>query len=97
MTNSEKSQLYLKRIKRCFLIMKISVFGAMAAVAALVVFVSIASATGLKTTAPESFLIGVSVCAALAVALLIVPFTCIIISKITLVKLNKLDDREARN
>ena len=97
MTDYEKSQIYVNRLKRCFLILKITVTCTVAAVAALIIFMIVAAGMGLKESDPQAFLIGVVITAGLALAFLIASFAALLIARITLTKLNKLDTREAQD
>ena len=93
LNNAQSAQLYVNRLKRCLLIIRIAVIGAIAALAALVIF--LAAASGLKASDESAFYLGVVITAGSALALLIATFITLLIAKITTIKLNKLDDREA--
>ena len=93
MNNSEKAQLYVRRLKRCLFTVRITVICAIAALAALVIF--LAATSGIKESDPQTFYLGVVVTASLALAFIIATVATLVIAKITTVRLNKLDDREA--
>ena len=95
MTDAQKYQLYSKRIKGCFLALKISLFCATAALVALIVFVAISAGIDLSENAPQSFLIGVIVCAGTTVLFLISTSVLILTVKIFLSKLRKLNMKES--
>ncbi len=95
MEREELAKRYLDRIKRCFLIIKIFVACTLAAVIALAVFAGVASGTGLRENNPDGFALGVVIAGGIALAFAIAPIVCLIIAKISLVKLQKLDMREA--
>ena len=94
---TDKSQIYLARIKRCMLTLRITVILSMAAVAALVVFTCFGTTSGMREDNPQGFLIGIVITAGLSAGFVIASFTALIIAKITLNKLNKLDTREAQS
>ena len=97
MTDAQKYQLYSKLIKGCFFVMKITLICAVAALAALVIFMGVSAGIGLNESDPQSFLMGVVVCAGATVVFLITAIACLLTATLTLNKLKKLDMREARD
>lgn len=97
MTDANKYQLYSKRIKGCFLALKITLFCAFISLIALIVYVAISAGIGFSESDPQSFLIGVIVCAGATVLFLVATLAFILTVKIILSKLNKYEMKEARD
>ena len=95
MEKSELAAKYVKIIKRCFIAVKVLVPCTVMAVIALAVFSAAGSASGMRENNFNMFILGVVITAGVALVLAIAPIICLLIAKINLKKLEKLDLKEA--
>lgn len=91
MTNEQLAQMYADRLKKCLAAIKIFVIGAMAAVAALIIFAMIALGVNMQESNPYGLLLGVIILGVLAVACVLGAMATLVAAKITVNKFKKLD------
>ena len=91
MTNEELAQRYADRLIKCLTAIKIFVIGAIAAVAALIIFAMIAIGVNMQESNPSGLLLGVIILGTLAVACVLGAMSTLVAAKITVTKLKKLD------
>ena len=90
MTKEQLAERYAARIARCFTALKILIIGAVAAIAALVIFAAVAGGINMKESNPEGVLLGVIIPGLSAVACVTGALCTIVIAKITMTRLKKL-------
>lgn len=90
MEKEELAKVCVLRLKRCLFITKIFVICAVAAVAALLIFIAVAAGTHMQDTNLAGLVTGVAVTGFFALAAIAGSFTCLIIAKVNLNKLKKL-------
>lgn len=90
MKKEELAGRYVARLKKCLLLTKIFVICAVAAIAALLVFIAVAASTDMQTSNLSGLVVGVAVPGFVAVAGVIGALSCLVVAKIFLNKLKKL-------
>lgn len=89
-SNDILAEKLVNKLKICLKIVRIMVFAMIACVAALVIFVTAASLTGLRTGDPAAFMLGVIITGGLALLCAIAPLVTFIAAKVYISKLKKL-------
>ncbi len=90
MEKEKLAERYVARLKKCLLCIKIFVFCAIPACAALLIFIAVAAATEMQNSNLAGLITGVAVTGFFALGTIIAAFICVIIAKVNLVKLEKL-------
>lgn len=91
MTNEQMKEKYVSRLNKCLSAIKILVICAMAAVAALIIFIVAAKGVELQDSNPEALMIGVIIPGSIAAACVIGALSALGTAAVTLKKLNKQD------
>ena len=90
MTNEQLAQKYANSLNRCLTALKISVIGAIAAIAVLVVFALIAGGAQMQESNPQGLLLGVVIPGIIAVACVVCALISLLTATITMKKLKRL-------
>lgn len=90
MTNEQLAQNYANRAQKCLAAIKILIIGAIAAVAVLVVFASIALGVHMQESNPQGLLLGLIILGMLAAVCVIGALAALLTAIITIKKLKNL-------
>lgn len=93
----KQSEIYVERLKRCLVAVRISVIASIVAVGGLIMFVVVAGRIDLAENDINAYMLGVVIGASVAAACVIAALTVLIISKVTVLRLKKIDSEENKS